>query len=328
MMRAAAPQQIGCFGKLPACADFVKVVHDLAAIEVLDDWMASVMRLLPSSARWKINYDAMAPVSFAFLGAARHHALAGHLVASHDLSGRRFPFLLMRSLDVLDPAGFIARAPLACASLWEYSEAAAARLLADPDPVAQLRAIPASAVAVDGVQAAEELACFMETATLGALGGLLRQGGAPIDCGRLLLALGLLLQPVLHSHSADLTKSLVLPLPRDPAQRHRVAAFWLALVAPFLHRAAVDLALFITHQGEQPVFVLGALDAAAETLHAIIDPVAAAEQQISFADTGWVDEQLHQDSAVRQLAGHLGGPQLTLKMARELFLQTFIGAAP
>jgi len=328
MMRVAAPQQIGCFGKLPACADFVKVVHDLAAIAVLDDWMASVMRLLPSSARWKINYDAMAPVSFAFLGASRHHAVAGHLVASHDLSGRRFPFLLMRSLDVPDPAGFVARAPLACAELWEYTGAAAARLLADPDPGPQLRAIPAAQIEVDGVVAADALACFMETATLGALGGLLRQSGAPVDCGRLILALGLLLQPVLHSQHVDLTKSLVLPLPRDPAQRHRVAAFWLALVAPFLRSAAVDLALFITHQGEQPVLVLGACNTAAETLHAIIDPLAAAEQQIGFDDTGWVDGQLHQDGAVRELASHLDGTHLTLKMARELFLQTFIGAAP
>jgi type VI secretion system protein ImpM len=328
MMRAPAPQQIGCFGKLPACADFVKVVHDLAAIELLDDWMASVMRLLPSSARWKINYDAMAPVSFAFLGASRHHALAGHLVASHDLSGRRFPFLLMRSLDVPDPAAFVAQAPLACAGLWDYSETAAARLLADPNPVAQLRAVPAVLVAVDGALSDDALACFMETATIGALGSLLRQSGAPVDCCRLILALGLLLQPVLHSKRADFTKSLVLPLPRDPAQRHRVAAFWLALVAPFLRKAGVDLALFITHQGEHPVLVLGTCDAAAETLRAIIDPLAAADQQISFDDTGWIDEQLHRDDAVRQLASHLDGPQLTLKMVRELFLQTFIGAAP
>ena len=330
MMRALvpAPAPIGCFGKLPACADFVKVVHDLAAIEVLDDWMASVMRLLPSSARWKINYDAMAPVSFAFLGAARHHALAGHLVASHDLSGRRFPFLLMCSLDVADPAGFVARAPLACAPVWDYGATTAARLLADADPTPQLRTIPAAQVAVDAAQAADALHCFMETATIGALGGLLRQGGAPIDCARLILALGLLLQPVMHSQRADLTKSLVLPLPRDPAQRHRVAAFWLALVAPFLRSAAVDLAVFITHQDEHPVLVLGACDAAAETLRAIIDPLAAAEQQISFADTGWIDDQLRQDVDVRKLASYLGGPQLTLKVAHELFLQTFIGAAP
>lgn len=327
MMRAPAPEQIGYFGKLPACADFVKVVHDLAAIEVLDEWMASVMRQLPSSARWKIKYDAMAPVSFAFLGAARHHALAGHLVASHDLSGRRFPFLLMRSLDVPDPAGFVAGAPLACAALWDYSALAADQLLASIDPAATLHAIPAAEVPVDGAAAADALACFMETATIGALGSLLRQAGAPVDCARLILALGLLLQPVIHSRGADLTKSLVLPLPRDPAQRHRVAAFWLALTAPFLRDAAVDLALFITRLEDCPVLVLGACDAAAETLRAIIDPLAAAEQQISVADTSWVDDQLRLDVDARKLASYLAGPQLTLATARELFLQTFIGAA-
>jgi type VI secretion system protein ImpM len=64
------------------------------------------MTRLPGDARWKLNYDAMAPVSFAFVGPGRRHALAGHLVASHDRSGRRYPFLTMRKLDVPDPAAF------------------------------------------------------------------------------------------------------------------------------------------------------------------------------------------------------------------------------
>jgi type VI secretion system protein ImpM len=328
MMRAAVPAQIGYFGKLPACADFVKEVHDLAAVEVLDDWMASVMRLLPSSARWKINYDAMPPVSFAFLGAARRHALVGHMVASRDLSGRRFPFLLMCSLDLSEPAAFIASAPLACEAMWDYSGAAAAQLLASPDPAMQLQAVPVAQVAIDGALAADGLARFMETATIGALGGLLRQSGTPVDCARLILALGLLLQPIMHSQPADLNKSVVLPLPCDPLQRNRVAAFWLALTAPFLHSASVDIALFITHLDDRPVLILGSCDAAAETLRAIIDPLAAAEQQISFANTRWVDEQLRTDVDMRKLASYLGGAQLTLKMARDLFLQTFIGAAP
>lgn len=327
MTRVPAPAQIGYFGKLPACADFVKEVRDVAAVEVLDDWMASVMRLLPSSARWKINYDAMAPVSFAFLGAARHHALTGHLVASRDRSGRRFPFLLMRSLDLPDPARFIACAPLACAGFWDYSEAAAAHLLASADPSPQLQAVAAAQVPIDGTLAADALARFMETATIGALGGLLRQGGAPVDCARLILALGLLLQPVMHSQEADLNKSVVLPLPRDPLQRNRVAAFWLALTAPFLRSAALDAAVFITQLEDQPVLVLASCAAAAETLRAIIDPLAAFDQQINFANTLWVDEQLRTDIDLRKLASYLGGAQLTLKMARELFLQTFIGAA-
>ena len=325
MMRAPVLGQIGYFGKLPARADFVKNVCDLAAVEVLDDWMASVMRLLPSSARGKLDYDAMAPVSFAFLGAARHHALAGHLVASRDQSGRRFPFLIMRSLDVPDPAGFMSGAPLACAAFWDYSAGVAADLLASADPAAQLRTIPAALVAVDASAAAAALDRFMETATIGALGGLLRHAGAPVDCARLILALGLLLQPVMFSRAADLNKSIVLPLPRDPAQRHRVAAFWLALTAPFLRHAAVDLAMFLTQQDQRPVLVLGACAEAAATLRAMIDPLAAADHQVSWVDTGWVDETVRADPAVRQLAAHLGGAQLSLATARTLFLQAFMG---
>lgn len=327
-MRLPAPEHIGYFGKLPACADFVKVVHDAAAIDVLDDWMANVMRQLPANARWKINYDAMAPVSFAFLGAARHHALAGHLVASRDLSGRRFPFLLMRSLDVSDPATFVPCAPLACAGMWAVSEHAAAQLLASADPATPLQAVATTRVPVDGPAAAEALACFMDTATIGALGGLLRHAGAPVDCVRLILALGLLMQPLMHSHRADLNKSLVLPLPRDPGQRHRVAAFWLTLIAPFLNRAGVDLALFLTHLEDRPVLVLGACDAAADTLRAIIDPLAASEHQISFADTTWVDASLAEEAEMRTLASYLSSAQLSLKMARALFLKTLMGAAP
>jgi type VI secretion system protein ImpM len=233
----------------------------------------------------------------------------------------------MRSLDLIEPASFVAGAPLACAALWDYSELAAASLLSSPEPAAQLQAIPAAQVAVDGAFAAEELDRFLDTATIGALGGLLRHAGAPCDSARLILALGMLLQPVMDDPSADLTRSLVLPLPFDPCQRHRVAAFWLALVAPFLRRAAVDLALFITRLDERPVLVLGACAAAAETLRAIIDPLAADEQQISFADLGWIDEQLRQDVDVRTLASYLDNAQLTLKTAHTLFMQTFIGAA-
>ena len=124
-MRASSLDRIGYFGKIPGRSDFVKLAPDAAAIGMLDDWLAAVMQQLPSDARWKINYDAMSPVSFAFVGPARRHALAGHLVASHDAAGRRFPFLMMHTLDVVDPSAFIARCPFAFAPLWSFLEAAA-----------------------------------------------------------------------------------------------------------------------------------------------------------------------------------------------------------
>jgi type VI secretion system protein ImpM len=132
----------------------------------------------------------------------------------------------------------------------------------------------------------------------------------------------------MHSKPSALHKSLVLPLPADVSRRCVVAAFWLELVTPFLRRGAFDLALFVTRQEGRPVLVVGFCSAAAETLRAIVDPLAAREQQVGFADTSWVDEQLGLDVDVRALASYLDQPELPLALARELFLKTFIGAAP
>jgi type VI secretion system protein ImpM len=320
-MRAAVSDRIGYFGKVPARSDFVKVAHDGAVISMLDGWLAQVMSQLPSDPRWKLNYDAMAPVSFAFVGPSRRHAVCGHLVASHDQSGRRFPFLMMRALDVADPSAFVSRCPVAFEPLWSFCEEMAPQVVAAGDPSPQLQAIAASSVALgecDGT-----LDAFLATGTVGSLGALLGVD----DASRLILALGLLLQPVMHSKPTALHKSLVLPLPDDDAMRCVAAAFWLELVAPFLRRADFDLALFITRQEGRTVLVIGFCGAAAEALRAIIDPLAALDQQVRFGDNGWIDEQLGIDIDVRALASYLDQAQLPLRLARDLFLKTFIGAA-
>lgn len=317
----AATGRAGYFGKLPSRSDFVKVAHDIPAMRMLDDWLAQVMDRLASDPRWKLNYDAMAPASFAFVGPSRRHVLAGHIVASHDQAGRRFPFLMMRMAEVSDPASFVARCPLAFDPLWTFFATAARCALAAANPEPQLQAIRDSSVALGDCDGA--LTAFLATETLGGLGTLL--GDA--DCGRLVLALGLVLQPVMHSKPSSVNKCLVLPLPEERSARCGVAAFWLELVAPFLRRADFDLALFLTHQDGRPVLVVGLCEAAAATLHGIIDPVAAIEQQVRFTDTGWIDEQIGIDVDVRALASYLDQPGLPLRLARELFLKTFIGAA-
>jgi len=315
--------RIGYFGKVPARADFVKLAHDPAAIGMLDAWLAQVMTLLPSDARWRFHYDAMAPVSFALVGPARHHAVAGHLLASHDQSGRRFPFLATRTLAVNDPAAFVARCPLAFAPLWVFLEEICPKVLGQGDPSAYLQAIADSAI---GLGDEALLTRWMEQGTLASLDAALGRAAHNACVARLVLALGLLLQPVMHSQPAELHKSLVLPLPQDAAARYPVAAFWLELIAPFLRRAQFDLALFITRQEERPVLVVGFCAALAETLRAVIDPLVGAELQVRLLDTAWIDEQLQFDADVRQLASHLAQPDLPLSLARALFMKTFIGA--
>jgi len=318
MSRAVFSNRIGYFGKLPARSDFVKTTDEQPVLGMLDDWLAQVMARLPSDARWKINYDAFVPACFAFAGPSRRHAVAGHLLASHDRSGRRFPFLTMRTVEVTEPAAFVARCPLAFAPLWTYLEAMAPRVLESSDPGPQLHALLDASVAIGEHETALE--AWMATHTVGSFSSVLN-----LAANRMILGLGLLLQPVMHSRPAALHKSLVLPLPPAVDARHAAAAFWLELVVPFVRRTEFDLVLFLTQVGGRPALVVGFGGAAAETLHALIDPVAAFDQQVHLDQNGWIDEQLGLDIDVRALASYLEQPALPLRMARDLFLKTFIG---
>jgi type VI secretion system protein ImpM len=341
MQRAPAASRIGYFGKIPAHSDFIKLADDQPVMGMLDDWIAQVMTRLPADARWKLNYDAMAPASFAFVGPDRRHAVAGHLVASHDRSGRRFPFLMMCTVDVPDPGDFVTRSPLAFGPLWDYLEGMAPRVLVSSDPSAYLQAIAETPVLLGGHDAAPDgipeggpdsaldrsldrsLDRYLALSTVGELSARLH-----LAANRLILGLGLLLQPVMQSRPASLHKSLVLPLPRDGAARHATAAFWLELLLPFIRHSGFDLVLFLTRVRERPALVVGFGGAAAGTLHALIDPLVAADQQVHLEDNAWIDEQVGLDVDVRALASYLEQPALPLRLARELFLNTFIGAAP
>jgi len=321
--RAPAPGRVGYFGKIATRSDFIKAAPDVALMGVLDGWLAQIMAELPSDPRWKLHYDALAPVHFVFVGPRRKHAIAGHIVASRDQSGRRFPFLTVRTLELANPASFAARCPIVLEPLWNSMQDAAREVLLAPDPTALLQAIADMQVTLDESDGAA-LATFLATGTVASLAALLGRA----DLRQLLLALGLLLQPALEGGIGDLDKSLVLPLPDHACARAAVAAFWLDLVLPFLGKADVELALFVATIALQPVLVIGFRGASAHTLRAIVDPLFGAEHQVSFADVGWVDEQLGVDIDMRALASYLDQPQLPLKLARELFLQTFTGAAP
>ena len=74
MKRLPQNVRIGYFGKLPSRADFIKATNNLALANLLDGWLAEVMNLLSVDPRWKINYDAMRPLQFAFVGTRSRRA--------------------------------------------------------------------------------------------------------------------------------------------------------------------------------------------------------------------------------------------------------------
>ncbi|WP_317205438.1 type VI secretion system-associated protein TagF [Janthinobacterium sp.] len=326
-MSRATPTAVGYFGKIPGRADFVKASDNPALLKVLDDWLAQAMDLLSADARWKLAYDALPPLRFAFIGPRRGRAIAGHITASSDQSSRRFPFLMMSTIDVPEPALFVRNSPLALARLWNRLESLSAGVLAAADPAAPLQAAAGAVIELDLASAAYEAAFtdFMDMQTIGALDALLAQSGFGGSVRQVLLALGLLLQPVLASASSRLEKSLLLPLPADPLYRNLVAAFWMHLIAPFLARADFELALFITRIGGRDALVLGFSGASAQTLHAIMDARAGLEHHISFDELAWVEEQIDNDHAVKKLSSYLAQANLSLKSAHDSLRAAFLG---
>jgi type VI secretion system protein ImpM len=321
MKRGPQSARIGYFGKLPARADFIKAADNLALASLLDDWLAEVMNALSADPRWKLNYDAMRPLHFAFVGTRSRRAIAGHLAASSDASQRRYPFLSMSAIDVDDPRSFVARSPLVLAPLWRAQDQLTTGVLTADDPEPPLLALAGARVEIDPVADEHEQGFldFLDRHDIAGLEGML----ASASVRRMMLAIGLLLQPVRRSGAERLDKSMVLPLPHTPRQRYLVAAFWLDLIAPFLRQSDFELSLFFAQQRDQPSLVIGFSGAAPETLAAIIDPQSAAEHQISFDYAGWVDELIAGDAGVQKLSAYLEQGQLSLRSAHALFHETF-----
>lgn len=319
MKRGPQTVRIGYFGKLPARADFIKAADNVALASLLDDWLAEVMNVLSAEPRWKLNYDAMPPLSFAFVGTRSRRAIAGQLAASSDSSRRRYPFLTMSAIEVERPADFIPRSPLILAPLWDRLNLLGAEVLSADDPDAALQALSAARVEIDA-QHESVFDDFLDRHNIGALEAMLSSASVR----RTILAIGLLLQPVRRSGAERLDKSLVLPLPQAGRQRYLVAAFWLDLIAPFLRHADFELSLFLADLAERPSLIVGFGGAAPETLAAIIDPHSAADHQVSFDYAGWVDELIAGDPQVQKLSAYLEQGQLSLRSAQALFHETFV----
>ncbi|MCS0630460.1 type VI secretion system-associated protein TagF [Telluria mixta] len=327
MSLASTPVSIGYFGKIPSRGDFVKGSDNPALVKLLDDWLARAMDLMTADAHWKANYDAVAPLHFVIAGPRRRHAIAGHIVASSDESGRRFPFLMMGMLDVAEPGAFVPSAPLLLGFLWNRLESLSKGLVTAVDADAPLRAAAGQVLELDlrADAHAPAFTDFIELQSLDTLQALLAQAGYAGSVRRVLLALGMLLQPVLASSTSRLEKSLVLPLPADPLYRGLVGAYWMHAIAPFLARADFELALFVTRIDARPRLVLGFGGASAQTLQAIMDPQAGSERYIAFDDLDWVEDQVDTDYAVEKVSRHLKRSDVSLKSALDALCAAFIG---
>jgi type VI secretion system protein ImpM len=319
--------QIAYFGKIPARGDFVKSANNALLLSTLDKWVAQGMELISEDSRWKITYDELAPLHFAFLGSRSNLAIAGHLVSSSDASQRRFPFLSAAPLEIDEPLHFISRSPLILSRLWSRLSNQVNNIVQSTEPAEALQALSDTQIELDmGVGSYDaNFGDFLEMQTIGSLQSMLASAGHDVSLRRMILAMGMLLMPVMSSGSSRLAKGLSLPLPVDPMYRNLVASLWLELITKFLGRADFELALYFGQTRTPPRLVLGFNGASAKTLHGIIDAQVGAEQNISLDNADWVEDQIAGDYSVSKLSSYLSQPQLSLRMALQSFSESFVG---
>lgn len=326
---ALQAQQMSYFGKLPTRGDFVKGIYNAPLLRVLDNWLSQGMELLSEDPRWKLIYDAAAPLHFVCLGSRSRLAIAGHVRPSHDESSRRYPFLVAVPLDVDKAVDFMAGAPALLQPWWELAARRVEELAANGDPEADLRSLEATPLSIQtaftgSLRHADYLE-FLRSHSLLRIEQMLNFDGHKVSLRRLVLALGLLLQPVMASAVSHLEKGLTLPLPRDSSQQAMVATFWLDLVTKFFARADFELVCCISPIEGRPRLIIGFSGLSPRTLQSVIHPQVYSEQNIDVDNPEWVEESIHSNYAMYKLVSYLEQPQLPLEIVLAAFREVFIG---
>ncbi|HSI57187.1 MAG TPA: type VI secretion system-associated protein TagF [Ideonella sp.] len=315
------------FGKVPSRGDFVRSTPGSALIQSIDQWLSQAMEMLSEDVRWKITYDTASAIQFAILGTRSPSGLVGHLMASQDASGRRFPFTTMASFDVPQPQAFLARSPLALSRIWQRMEAAARAAHGATDfASAQEQIAELTMELTVQAQAFEQpYRDFKARITIDRLERLLAAGGDAVSVRQTLLALGMLLQPVLTQGHAEMSKGLVLPLPQDALQLPFVLTLWIDLIGRFFKRSDTELGLFVTQHAGRRLLVLGFHGASPSTLRNVLDPDLCLSENVAVSQAQWVEDWIGTDYGLRKLSNYLRDPELSLAQAVDTFGETFLG---
>lgn len=324
MNQPTARNRIAYFGKIPSRGDFVKNTSHPQLVSTLDGWLAQTMELLVDDPQWKAIYDASSPLHFAFLGSHSKLGIAGHLVPSRDASSRRYPFLTAATFEIARPMEFIAHSPMAFTRLWQRMASGIDGVMRPEDATHALQAL--NDIDAHIGENADGFDSFMELQNLERIEHMLRSNGHAGRLHDVIIAIGLLLEPVMASGSSHLDKGLILPLPDDPLYRNLVAQFWMSLVAPFLSRADFELALFLGKVGGKQRLVIGFSGASAHTLATTLTPNGIATGHIVLEEAPWVRNHIGNSHGLTKLSSYLDQPQLSLRVALDTFREVFIGA--
>jgi type VI secretion system protein ImpM len=332
MSKSTFTAQALYFGKVPSRGDFVRNAASPLSSH-LDQWLSQTLVQMANDVDWKQVYDSAPCVDFAILGSHSRTGLAGHLAPTHDSAGRRFPFVVVNTFELSAskaPIDFLAMSAQALWPVWRRLESVASQAVeasefSNPVQALLTEYTPPRAEPVPGLYGE-----FAQTHTLADVDDLLENHGQNVSTRQMILALGLLLEPMHSQGMGKPSRALMLSLPQaspqESDQTSLVATLWLDLIAGFFKDTPVDLGIFITSSEQHSAMVVGWLGASPDTLQSVLTPSVGQKSNVNVSLADWVEDCLDEVSGVRQLSNTLRDSGLLVATAIERFKETFFGA--
>jgi type VI secretion system protein ImpM len=316
------------FGKLPSRGDFVRSTRDGNLTQTLDRWITNSLEQLTTAPDWKQHFDALPAVEFIVAGSRSSTILTGRMVASRDSSGRRYPFLIARSVRSDTPLDVLPSLPLCLLPTWVAMEQLieSAQNASDIEDALERIDLAQLHIETDLAGIAERHGQYLQNTTIGHVQQLLTGSGNNTNLRQSIIALGLLLQPLLTSGPGGATKGLALPLPGNTSAAVQIASFWLGLVAPFLARAGHEISLLRTHLAGRPTLILNLNGVSASSLQSVFNPALAFESNIDLCEADWTEDYIAGEYPLNKLSSYLDHPDLSLAQALTTFSEVFLGA--
>lgn len=317
---------VTCFGKVPSQGDFVRGDGAYVLIESLDRWSSSALELLAEDNRWKAYYDAALPIEFGLIGAEERVSLLGVWQPSCDLSHRRYPFIAVAALERDDSVAFRC-APALASGIYAQIGGLASLAVSGQDigEIFEKARLIDAARLFERSRLEDHLGQFVRRTTLAALAEILAR--STNDVRQIILAIGLLFQPIVGQTTINISKQLVLPLPgRDSPSYHLVAALWLYLVTAFFAQSSVELQYLIGVTRGKSSMLLGFNGQAAESLAAFVSQESAGGW-VDLVDASWVETHpaLSSQFGVSKLASYLEQNDLSLEVIINCYREVFLG---
>ncbi|MDE2419993.1 MAG: type VI secretion system-associated protein TagF [Gammaproteobacteria bacterium] len=311
------------FGKCPARGDFIRSAGHGAMLHILDQWVAQALEAQSTYVNWQSQYDQMPPLDFVFCSTRMPLALAGTLTTSRDISHRRFPLITGIRMQPAKPSQFMGQAPVLLQSLWQSTRLLNTETIHTPDPTIAMQCL--SQPLTVGVGGSLEYQTYLMYQTVGSFRHDLRMAKHDGKFIQGLIALGLLLQPVIHQGAENLNKALILPLPQG-GNSTRAATFWLNLISGFIQNHSIEVSALIYHRHAQPLLLVGFQGADSTTLAGLMQDDLSGDHWVHVFDSAWIDSYLENDAGLARLEQILDDDDIPLldimKMFKDVFLNT------